>query len=567
MKKRFSILTLAFVGALTLASCELVPGGSSAQPSTPGSSQVQPSQPGSSQPGSVESSVVVVPSSSATVVVPNEPVVVYSEDFANVTSVSDDNTQTLWLDSSSKGSVTIDGNAVVEGATADTTLWINLSGLDNGQVTIDFDFALGGVQGSWTFFQLFGTSEIAADAEVFAFRTAKDNDTKETYIGLRADKNQSLASGFDTRLNYQGSITDVHHATITVDTVTGEITATVTINGATHTGTVKCAISEIKGLKFMAKSGKKIAVDNVSVSHVQGSFAEVQAIKLANLATAYANYNAADYTANYASVTEAYNTGVAALNTATDFAGLNAAYTAAIEAMAAVLSDADIANAALTEAKNAAIAQLDAKVAELKATYNYTADELGVLTATYNTCVSAINDSLSGDEVNELLPDCIAELELVPHTGDGSVTEVVYEMNANNLEVKAYNDTVTVADFFKLVGIDGKSKVTTNNKSIDGIDFTQRYQFGGKTTAAAGYITFTVDKDCTLVVYAMSGSNGTERPIMVWNDAELKNLVKEEANDGSAIGKLSVDLTAGTYYIGSTAGAINVYGVYVTIVE
>ena len=152
-------------------------------------------------------------------------------------------------------------------------------------------------------------------------------------------------------------------------------------------------------------------------------------------------------------------------------------------------------------------------------------------------------------------------------TKDG---EVAYEMNASELLDSAYDCKVKVNNFFTLVGhSSGKTKVNSNKKSIDGINFTQRYQIGGKTTTSAGYITFTVEKDCTLIVYAMSGKSNENRPIMVWKSPEFdeNTLVGSESNDGNAIGKLSVELAAGTYYIGNDSAAINIYGIYVILHE
>ena len=201
--------------------------------------------------------------------------------------------------------------------------------------------------------------------------------------------------------------------------------------------------------------------------------------------------------------------------------------------------------------------------------FNYTLNDVAadanVFSQTYNANTTVVIKATATAYIYSIIlivPDGAGEEETP------ELQEVVYEFNANNLEVKAYDYTETFFDFFTGVGhADGKTKVTENKKTIDEIEFTQRYQIGGKTSAAAGYITFTVENSCTLVVYAMSGSSGSERPIMVWNDAELSNLVASEANDGTAIGKLSVELAAGTYYIGCTAGAINVYGIYVTTLK
>lgn len=111
----------------------------------------------------------------------------------------------MYLDSSAKGSAVVEGDtkyAKITGNSSDTTLYLTTSGLDNGKIKMSFDFSLGGVQGSWTLFQLYGTSETVVEpAEVFGFRTAKDNTSKVTYIGYRTDKDSQLQLAFHHSLH------------------------------------------------------------------------------------------------------------------------------------------------------------------------------------------------------------------------------------------------------------------------------------------------------------------------------------------------------------------------------
>lgn len=165
------------------------------------------------------------------------------------------------------------------------------------------------------------------------------------------------------------------------------------------------------------------------------------------------------------------------------------------------------------------------------------------------------------------------------NTGLTDSVNVYADFSRNNLEVTSINtisldasslDVSTVAtelkmcdDFFTLYGKSSTDSgndvsIDTNNKEIDGIKFTKRIKLAGAGNQEHRCIKFTTDETLVLTVYGMSSSADAERSLAIYGSSEEVLLT----NDGNSIAKAVKVIEAGTYYLYSTSGGFNIYGIY-----
>ncbi len=121
----------------------------------------------------------------------------------------------------------------------------------------------------------------------------------------------------------------------------------------------------------------------------------------------------------------------------------------------------------------------------------------------------------------------------------------------------------------KVVGVTGYTVVIdSNKKTADGIDFTNRLKLGGTIKKDYRYIEISVDRACTVKVYAMSSSKGTIRNLNMYAslaDLTEAGVMQSKEVNGDTLTAVEYSLSdAGTYYLGSSANGINVYGIYIT---
>ena len=426
------------------------------------------STPSSSANPTPSSSTSSAPAPSETTPEPTTPVdpdanytTVLSQDFTDVTAIADKTDgATMYLDSSAKGSAVVEGDtkyAKITGNSSDTTLYLTTSGLDNGKIKMSFDFSLSGVQGSWTLFQLYGTSETETEpAEVFGFRTGKDS-SSVTYIGYRTDKGQSVPTGFSSQLVYDGNANTWFHTELLLDLGAGTGNVVVTKAGTSYEASFTQTISEIKALKFMAKGqGKSVCVDNVVVKHELGDFTTVKAQKLVKLEALYNSYDLTKYTTNGATLTAKYNETKTNVEAATDFDKLNEAYNKGVAEIKAIKSDAEIAAENLANAKTAAIAEVRAEYDRLDNLYNYTEAERTELDSTRDTAIEAINAATTIEEIPELVETAKSMLAEVSHTGNGSeVVRMNYSFDATTLTAAADKEACVQSEFGTTVTMTG----------------------------------------------------------------------------------------------------------------
>ncbi len=471
----------------------------------------------SANPTPSSSSTSSVPAPTETTPQPTTPVdpdanftTVLNQDFTDVTAIADKTDgATMYLDSSAKGSAVVEGEtkyAKITGNSGDTTLYLTTSGLDNGKIKMSFDFSLGGVQGSWTLFQLYGTSETETEpAEVFGFRTAKDNTSKVTYIGYRTNR-QSDPTGFSSQLAYDGNTNTWFHTELLLDLGAGTGNVVITKAGTSYEASFTQGISEIKALKFMAKgNGKNVCVDNVVVKHELGDFATVKAQKLVKLETLYNSYDLTKYTTNGATLTAKYNETKTNVEAATDFDKLNEAYNKGVAEIKAIKSDAAIAAENLANAKIAAIADVRAEYDRLDNEFNYTEAERTELDSTRDTAIEAINDATTIEGISELIETAKSMLANVKHTGTGSeVVKMTYSFDATTLTAAADKEKCTQAEFGTIVTMTGSvtKRISTSSGKVYAVELAK--QKGGTLSFVA-----TANATLTLTIGSSSGSNAS----------------------------------------------------------
>ena len=159
--------------------------------------------------------------------------------------------------------------------------------------------------------------------------------------------------------------------------------------------------------------------------------------------------------------------------------------------------------------------------------------------------------------------------------GAAQTVEKTYVLDASTLTPTADIATPTLyADYFTLVGSSGKKLAIDSNskKNEDGtVSFTQRIKLGGKSTKEQCSISFTTAGAAVVTVYAYSSSSsGTDRTLSLY-DVDF-NEIFVSANPmqatGTNITPVVIEIEeAGTYYLGSSINALNIYYISVVVQE
>jgi uncharacterized protein YjdB len=146
-------------------------------------------------------------------------------------------------------------------------------------------------------------------------------------------------------------------------------------------------------------------------------------------------------------------------------------------------------------------------------------------------------------------------------------------LNPNDLDTATYGEE-TLAGNNKFALGNKLQKDSSGNKTFttrkgEVITQADRIKTNGTVSFSknTGYIKFTLAEDAVpakVYVAGMTGSNGTERSLQLYNSTgdAVENQIL--TNDGSDIGVKTMTInTAGTYYLGSTSSGFNVYYVEV----
>ena len=109
--------------------------------------------------------------------------------------------------------------------------------------------------------------------------------------------------------------------------------------------------------------------------------------------------------------------------------------------------------------------------------------------------------------------------------------------------------------------------IDSNNKSVDGFDFTKRLKLGGTMKVEDGVVKagvkFNVDAPATIIVYAISSSSTDSTrtfQLATLTDGALVKVAETEGVPGDAVVKFEFAASeAGEYYLGSTKSGLNIY--------
>ena len=129
-----------------------------------------------------------------------------------------------------------------------------------------------------------------------------------------------------------------------------------------------------------------------------------------------------------------------------------------------------------------------------------------------------------------------------------------------------------IADGIRLVASTEKVlEIAEANKSSDGNQFTHMLKLGGKINSDSRYIELNFDAPCKMRIYAINPASGT-RSLGLYNalvGVPESSIIKTmDVASGSTISKIDVIIKEkGTYYIGSTSGGINVFGINIVMGE
>lgn len=137
--------------------------------------------------------------------------------------------------------------------------------------------------------------------------------------------------------------------------------------------------------------------------------------------------------------------------------------------------------------------------------------------------------------------------------------------NFSTWEDAEYTSTVTI-DALTVVGASGKSiKINSNSKTINGVEYTKRLQFGGSGAEDSRNLNFQVDGPCTIAIGLVTGSSGNARTLNV-AAGTFDNIIGTMPAGDDPI-EATVSYTGSeptTIYVYSASSGINIYYITVT---
>ena len=141
-------------------------------------------------------------------------------------------------------------------------------------------------------------------------------------------------------------------------------------------------------------------------------------------------------------------------------------------------------------------------------------------------------------------------------------TDTSLKLNMADVPKETYSESFTKHGFTIAATQNKTVTVAASSKTVAGVGYTQRLQFGGSGDIGEGYrtIKFTITKKSKLVVVAESASSSlsTDRPLQV-SDKNNTYTLKTFTSGDYAAGKFTQELEPGTWYVYSGNGGINVY--------
>lgn len=222
-------------------------------------------------------------------------------------------------------------------------------------------------------------------------------------------------------------------------------------------------------------------------------------------------------------------------------------------------------------------ATMPANITASKQTYEYTGEATTIYMGSDNSGINiyAINVTYPESSGND--PDKPIEEEDDPINPDPEEGEVeAHNLTWNFSDIKFDGVVGSIAgtkvvDGLTMTGISGSAMTLEANDQDyvitegDTIHFERRLKTGGTAKPTCRFLTFDVQKDCTIDIYIMSGSNSSVRAVNIW---------KNSVSDANKLTQLEVPTTltkisykykgdAETLVLGSDNSGINFYAINV----
>ncbi|MBQ4060982.1 MAG: PT domain-containing protein [Bacilli bacterium] len=161
---------------------------------------------------------------------------------------------------------------------------------------------------------------------------------------------------------------------------------------------------------------------------------------------------------------------------------------------------------------------------------------------------------------------CRAMVNSIELYGENAVSAEPVQLNASTLEVGDITEETTFGTFTIKATAEKKVTIDENSKSHDGVDYTQRIKLGGSGTADYRNITFSTEGACTITVIALSSSSGEDRELALFaaDGTQIATGVAQGAPTDAKVSVITYTITeAGTFYIASLSGGVNIYSIVV----
>jgi len=148
------------------------------------------------------------------------------------------------------------------------------------------------------------------------------------------------------------------------------------------------------------------------------------------------------------------------------------------------------------------------------------------------------------------------------------------EWNFSTWAMASFAETTTIDGLTIYAAADAGVTIDGNNKTVDGVSYTQRLKLGGagvfdESTAAptARVLEFDVTGACSIYVAAMSSSSSAIDRVLVACAGNKDNKIGEFTVPGPTLGSYTYNYTgseATKIYLYSMTGGINIYDIKVT---
>ncbi len=169
-------------------------------------------------------------------------------------------------------------------------------------------------------------------------------------------------------------------------------------------------------------------------------------------------------------------------------------------------------------------------------------DELKTAVTSYTTSLVSVGGSVLGD------------------SGDSGETTVL-ELNPSLLECKTYDASFEQNGFTVLATATETVAIDSSSKTVNGVAYANRLKLSGVGSAEARSVKFTITGTNTFSMFAMASNSSQTRSVGVATLDEATGTftdVQTFTIPGTSLEEYSVDLTAGTYYVYSKDGGLNI---------